>query len=76
MQAALFQSEEVSKFNDQRCMYSVIYVLTLLQAGKVCSKMGQRGQFLCSLNISADTSVVKVALAWEMICLHRLKPGI
>lgn len=53
-------------------MYSVINVLTLLQASKVCSKVGQRGQFPYCLNTSADTALIKAALAWEIICLHHM----
>lgn len=64
---------KVSKFQNliikgAYTLYSVIYVLTLSQASKVCSKIGQRDQFLYCLNTSADTSVVQAALAWEIIC--------
>lgn len=48
----------------------IVYVLTLLQAGKMSSKLRQRSWLLYYLITNADTSNIKVNLVWEIVGLN------
>lgn len=69
LQEVWFQSEE-NKFHGQRYIYSIVYVLALLQPSKIHSKIGQRGQFLYYLITNAVASNVKATLAWDILGLN------